>query len=52
MGAFRLEIVSGSAGRQSEKGGPGPGRGGHGQSNTVSSWQLVSAVRKLQGCQE
>jgi hypothetical protein len=42
----------GSAGRQSEKGGPGPWLGGHEQSSTVSSRRLVSAVRKLQGRQE
>jgi hypothetical protein len=41
--------VSGSAGRQSEEGGPGPWLGGHGQSSTVPSQQLVSAVCKLQG---
>jgi hypothetical protein len=52
MGALSSEIGSGSAGRQSEKGGPGPWLGGHGQSSTVSSQWLVSAVRKLQGCQE
>jgi hypothetical protein len=44
--------VSGSAGRQSEKGGPGPWLGGHGWSNTVLSWRLVSAVLKLQGREE
>jgi hypothetical protein len=49
---FDSEIVSGSAGRQSEKGGPGPWLGGLGQSGAVSSRRLVSAVPKLQGHQE
>jgi hypothetical protein len=55
-GSFELvrssEIGSGSAGRQSEKGGPGPWGGGHGQSNAVLSLRLASAVRKLQGREE
>jgi hypothetical protein len=37
MGVLSLEIVSGSAGSQSEKGGPGPWLGGHGQSSSLES---------------
>jgi hypothetical protein len=44
--------VSGSAGRQSEEGGPGPWLGCHWQSSAALSRRLVSAVRKLQGRQE
>jgi hypothetical protein len=44
--------VSGPAVRQSEEGGHGPWLGGCGQSSTVLSRRLVSAIRKLQGCEE
>jgi hypothetical protein len=44
-GSFELvrssEIVSGSAGRQSENGDPRPWLGGHGRSRRVSSRRLV-----------
>jgi hypothetical protein len=43
---------SGSAGRQSEKGDPGPWLEGHGQSSTVLSCRLGSAVLEPYGREE